>query len=338
MEMKQLDKAKLSDFVSYLQGSYTVYAPVKRGVRNFAFNKIDNPGDVVIEYTSTVLPPKKIFQPEREVLIKYNMVENTAEAADIKVEPKVILGMHSYDRAAVDLLDYAFTTGNPEKNYLTRRENTIFIGTTFVPDNYHFTNAVGMDVEDKNGFDIFIYPAGSSYLFEALTDKGKEIVNGFNGFTNATATPDKLKRTESSLGIDVSRLPGVLEVKQDSPVWGEYAKRCFGCGSCTLVCPTCYCFDVYDDTELSLKEGSRVRRWDSCQNMGFTEVAGGEVFREKRANRVRHRIYRKFKYITDKIDKPFCVGCGRCGRQCTADIQIPDIISDLAGQKQLTEA
>jgi heterodisulfide reductase subunit C len=38
---------------------------------------------------------------------------------------------------------------------------------------------------------------------------------------------------------------------------------------------------------------------------------------------------RKFSYITDENGQPFCVGCGRCVRQCTAKINIVDVMNAL---------
>jgi len=38
---------------------------------------------------------------------------------------------------------------------------------------------------------------------------------------------------------------------------------------------------------------------------------------------------RKFAYITDDRGQPFCVGCGRCVRQCTAAINIVEVMNAL---------
>jgi len=97
-----------------------------------------------------------------------------------------------------------------------------------------------------------------------------------------------------------------------------------------MVCPTCYCFDVFDELTLDMQTGEKKRHWDSCQVAPFTEVAGAEIFRKETSSRVRHRIYRKFKYITDHYGRPFCVGCGRCIRACPAKISISEVVNDLA--------
>jgi ferredoxin len=62
----------------------------------------------------------------------------------------------------------------------------------------------------------------------------------------------------------------------------------------------------------------------------FAVVVGGHNFRPEAAARQRHRVSRKFDYLTKKYGRgSVCVGCGRCGRQCTSHIDIYDIVSDL---------
>lgn len=61
----------------------------------------------------------------------------------------------------------------------------------------------------------------------------------------------------------------------------------------------------------------------------FALVAGGENFRPNRTQRIRHRIYRKFKYQMQKYGEPFCVGCGRCSRACLVDIRPDKVLNDL---------
>ena len=64
-------------------------------------------------------------------------------------------------------------------------------------------------------------------------------------------------------------------------MWEDVGKRCVACGNCTAVCPTCYCFDVLDDMDLSLNEGLRYRIWNSCQMDDFAQVAGVRILGRK---------------------------------------------------------
>ena len=132
----------------------------------------------------------------------------------------------------------------------------------------------------------------------------------------------RLRRHE--LKAEPSSWSELLEDAYDHPVWQEYASLCFSCGSCNLVCPTCYCFDVRDEVNWDLASGERVRVWDGCMLADFATVAGNLNFRKDRLARFRHRYYRKGKYVPAKIGGQIaCVGCGRCITACVANIANP---------------
>jgi sulfhydrogenase subunit beta (sulfur reductase) len=131
----------------------------------------------------------------------------------------------------------------------------------------------------------------------------------------------KWAKFPTRLHLDGKDLPALMGVSYKSPLWEEIGKRCFGCGSCNIVCPTCYCFDVQDGDSLDGKAGERYRVWDSCQLDAFARIGSGENFRKTRAHRLRHRFMRKGKYIAEAFPgHQGCVGCGRCARACLVDI------------------
>ena len=119
----------------------------------------------------------------------------------------------------------------------------------------------------------------------------------------------------------------VRESFGNEELWDELAMDCFSCGSCNLVCPTCYCFDVRDSWNIDQTTGQRTRYWDACMTREFAAVtmAGGqkENFREHHSSRFRHRFMRKAAYLYDKLGGPACTGCGRCSAACTANIADP---------------
>ena len=85
-----------------------------------------------------------------------------------------------------------------------------------------------------------------------------------------------------------------------------------------------------EELDLSLEKGERVRTWDGCMLEGFAEVAGGHNFRDQKAARVRHRIFRKGKYLVERLGRFGCVGCGRCADACTTDVANPvEVLEDL---------
>ena len=115
-------------------------------------------------------------------------------------------------------------------------------------------------------------------------------------------------------------------------IWEEMSKDCFSCGTCNIVCPTCYCFDVQDVWNLDQVTGCRSRTWDGCLLEDFAQVSLGgghtENFREHRHERYRHRVMRKTAYLNERLGGPACVGCGRCSVGCVPDIADPVKIVD----------
>jgi len=139
----------------------------------------------------------------------------------------------------------------------------------------------------------------------------------------------KWSRFPLKLNVPGRDLPSLLALSYKSPLWEELGQRCLACGSCNIVCPTCYCFDVREQISLDGKTGERYRVWDSCQLDEFARVGTGENFRKSRAQRLRNRFFRKGKYIPDMHHALGCVGCGRCARACLVDITPVDVWNSL---------
>ncbi len=149
----------------------------------------------------------------------------------------------------------------------------------------------------------------------------------------AKINEDADKNCPKKLNNSSKEIKHKIRMYYDSDIWVEKSEDCFSCGSCNIVCPTCYCFDIQDDWGLGKCDGTRCRKWDACLTSEFSEVAvqgGTENFREKRAERYRYRIMRKSTFLNEKLGGPACVGCGRCAGACTANIADPvSIINEI---------
>ena len=181
-------------------------------------------------------------------------------------------------------------------------------------------------------FDLWLTDLGEEYLIEIGSVKGKGLLARYFESKSADKAQigqrEKLRRESVSryrLSLDVppSEVPKILERGWQSPMWDELGQKCFSCGSCTMVCPTCVCFDVRDKVELSLQSGERYREWDSCMFFGFDTLGSGENFRPTGTDRLRHRLYRKGAYMLERWGELGCVGCGRCVHACLVDIASP---------------
>ena len=135
-------------------------------------------------------------------------------------------------------------------------------------------------------------------------------------------------RKSFKLKVDINNLYDNFEqVYDNDEFWKKIAKDCYSCGSCCLVCPTCFCFNVRDDMELNLKTSNKIREWDSCMIPDYGLVAGGHNFRPTKENRLKQRYRCKLKTFSDKFGTNACVGCGRCIEACLAKINIAENIN-----------
>lgn len=331
MTVKKVDEQTLNSWVGELARATKVFAPQARDDW-FVFDELKSASDIRLDYDVTVIPPKKFLQPPSERLLRF---EKTQGYETVLPEDKfVILGVHPYDLVAINQMDRIFAQDNPDVHYMKLRENATIVAVDVQQASENvFAGYMGTShVED--GYDVLLTKVDGSYVVDAATAKGEAILGSLA--SAADAAPDDLKAREGvwrdsgsnlrkhELKAEPSQWPGLLNKAYDHPVWAEKAERCFSCGSCTMVCPTCYCFDVREDVEWSMDKGDRCRFWDSCQLKDFATVAGNHNFRKDRAARYRHRYYRKGAYVPGKIDGEIaCVGCGRCITACVANIANP---------------
>jgi sulfhydrogenase subunit beta (sulfur reductase) len=338
MSLWVIDKQEIATFVANLMGDYRVVGPVAKGEK-FAFDTIEDPAKLRLDYNTSILPPKKYLQPQEERLMTFNRAGKTTVETVIEAEPTVILGIHTCDLHALRVLDAAFTQEFPDAHFLRRRRQSLLVGIECLEpcDEHSFCKSMGtLSVSD--GYDLHLTDVGDSYVVDVGSPAGTEMLDKYAAAYPATE-PEmqqlnkvlgaKWPRFPYKLDLDVGELPALMLQSYGSPVWNELAAICLACGQCTLVCPTCYCFNVYDEVELNLQDGERRRRWDSCQLDEFAQVATGENFREHQAARLRHRFMRKGRYLTEKFSELGCVGCGRCARSCLVDISPVNVFNDL---------
>jgi sulfhydrogenase subunit beta (sulfur reductase) len=320
------------EFVTKMVQSHPVFGPVaKKG--KFVFDKLNKADELRLDYDVTLLPPKKFFFPPVQNLVKFD--SNNYEGC-INPQFKILLGVHFYDIKAIDMTDYLFKEKNEDRNYLANRQATTIVGSNIQNvAKRAFWSSVGQDISPK-GHDAFLTRTKGGYVFEVLTDKGKDLLK-HGKFTEASGDQVKeakavnnemmTKCPEKLNGVSSKIAEKVRKSFADKTIWEECAENCFSCGSCNIVCPTCYCFDVQDNWNVDQKSGDRSRYWDACLTKEFAMVSLGagatENFRDTRAERFRHRIMRKAAYLNEKLGGPACVGCGRCSSACTSDIADP---------------
>jgi ferredoxin len=326
-----ISKDSLKGLVEGLLSEREVVGVVPRDGK-FAFDRIESPSELCLDYDVTLLSLRQFVLPTSETLFRYGAKDGIVAASEEDAPLRAIVGAHPYDIKALELLDEVYLGDFPDPNYRRRRENTLLVGVDCLnPSPYSFSASLGTNVVDT-GFDLMLTDIGDSYVIAIGSDKGKDVLQKY--VKAAPAGSDDLAKRDSvreksagkyelALNMSPQEIPSLLDANYDHPLWEEKGAKCLSCSSCTMVCPTCVCFDVRDEPDLTLTDGQRQRTWDSCMLVNFAKVATGENFREDGTARLRHRLHRKGKYMLERYGVLGCVGCGRCVSACLPDIASP---------------
>ena len=331
MEKKVIDKKEFPNFIQNLiNAKKWEVVGVKSKEDKFAFAPLENASELRLDYDTTVLPPKKYFFPPEEDLLTFAPKDCASCKSLEDKTPRVVVGVHPYDLAAIGLMDKFFYDKELDTVYKNHRENTILIGST--PQTFYKHRFYGSMVKDESlvKYDLMLTDIGDKIFVEVGTDKGSSLLKDYSAATDASeGDMAKAKEAKTSvkdgqtLKMDVKELPTLLNKSQENAIWKEKAEKCFSCGSCVFVCPTCHCFDVKEDIDISLASGKRTRLWDGCMLKDFAVVVGDHNFRKTKEERYAHRLYKKGQYLFERYNQPGCVGCGRCVKACVPDIANP---------------
>lgn len=336
---RSISRAEIELFVRSLKTAYEVVGVQERQGR-LTLDRLDDPAALRLEFPPHVHSPKKFLFPNWEKLFRFRLGGRVLLEPEKAALPRVVFGMHPCDIHAVRVLDDCLFEGEADSAYRAKREATVLVGVDCVPDEHCFCTSMGTD-RVADGFDLFLHRIEGGYLVQSGSPRGEALLGRHAPTVAArpgeSPLPLQLKQCETTLQFPVESLAPLLGGVYDHPTWQQIGERCLGCGACTLLCPSCYCFNVQDRLDLNLEGGERVRTWDSCQFDQFTKVASGAEFRTNQADRQRHRFFRKYKYLWEKHQRTACVGCGRCSRECLARIEPMAVLNDLFTERALPE-
>jgi len=265
-------------------------------------------------------------------------------------ERAALIGVRSCDLNAILIQDKILAAGPfVDRDYVRRREGRFIVAVNCARAGEQcFCVSMGTGPKAAGGFDLalteivdrerhwFLIEAGSSSGAEVLSElpvreaSGAECEEAGEAVARAAAHMGK--------GLETDGLRELLDGFFDHPHWEEIAGRCLTCGNCTLVCPTCFCTDIIDDTDISGERAWRRRQWDSCFSVDFAYIYGGSL-RATAAARYRQWMTHKLGYWHDQFGMSGCVGCGRCITWCPVGIDITEEAAYFRNiQKRLAEA
>jgi sulfhydrogenase subunit beta (sulfur reductase) len=343
MKVVKINKARWDAGLDALKGDYRLFGPVK-AKEGHAYKVLDKGESPDFNLLNTRLSPKAIVFPQSEEIIEFSLDENDDDHHIMKAvaddpTPRAVIGMRPCDARAMTLLNLNFDTAECKDPYWVRGyEATTFVGLGCdAPYTTCFCTSAGCGPYDEQGLDVLLTDNGDHFLAKVLTDKGQalmakagweEEVEGAAVFASKTTEAEAkiVSRIETDkLGeTDTLTLHG-------ADFWEDISFACINCGTCTFLCPTCWCFDLQD--EIHGKSGKRLKNWDSCMFPLFTMHTTGHNPRGTKMQRVRQRFMHKLKYFVDKYGQgTMCVGCGRCVRQCPVNIDIRKVCALMNSQ------
>jgi len=340
-DIKILSKKDFNLFVNSLINDdlYDVVGVKAKG-RKFVFDSLEDARELALNYDVTILPPKKYFLPQSENLMNFTLNTPFDVKENVTEKPRIIIGVHPYDIIALEQTDTLYLDDQKDDFYKKRRDNTIIIGVDIQNVSPRsFAASMKTNVTDT-GFDLMITDLENKYVITIGSDKGRTLLEKYANTKKAKHSDIKkvqkyreyiASKYTKKVDIPKEDWSSFLIANYDHTIWERRSDKCLECSSCTMVCPTCFCYDVKDDVSLNLKDGRRIRTWDGCLLRDFTKIGSGEVFRDDKKDRYRHRFYRKGNYLPERYGFVACVGCGRCGTACLPDIADPcDVINELS--------
>jgi len=343
-------KEQVDAWIESLQRDYEVIAPVRTG-KTASFRLTGAPTEIDWEYTTTTIPPSKTIYAPEETLVRFVKTENEYRVEEVLPERKkrILLGVHPCDLHGLLVLERTFLGETKDAYYAALRANYLIVGLNCQSVGEKcFCASLGtgpffgywMDQGPPQGCDVLLTDLGDRFMVETFGAAGEKLVGRLE---SSPPTPDdigeKLKRDAAAKerfrkALDTRDLPALMRRNLNHPTWRITGKgRCLSCTNCTMVCPTCFCYDVWDRAELDLSVIERIRRWDSCQDERFAEVHGGN-FRSTREARLRQFVCHKLSYWVEQYGCFGCVGCGRCVTWCPTGIDLTEIAAEIRADEE----
>jgi NAD-dependent dihydropyrimidine dehydrogenase PreA subunit len=343
MSILFLDRYKFSQWLKKIHETYLVYYP------DFLENKIhyrkltpeffsgaDNSMHKALQEIRPTQALKGFFFNPR---LKVGGLDKDSKV-NVKLDesPRVIIGAKNCDLRPLMVHQKMYLENEyGDAFYKSQLDRTIIIAADCpAPKETCFCNLVGLKPYPEKGADIILTTLPHGYIFESATKKGEEFLHGNNHMFQEASAEDLQSRDEQRKQtiavldkINPKKLrddlPKAIDEKTEAKFWQEHADKCVECFGCLMVCPTCFCFLLYD-TPTHKESFERHKIWDACYYAAYARVGGGMQDRAEFWKRFRNRFHCKFMHFKNKYDFYACSGCGRCYSVCMGKIDIRKVL------------
>ena len=249
--------------------------------------------------------------------------------------PQAFLGVRACELAAIAVQDRVLLDDKyRDPIYEGRRAGMFIIAVQCTKSAATcFCASMGTGPRVQNGADLvlteLIGTKEHRFVVSATSDRGAEVLAELQA---TQATEQDFQEADAAVAaaadeqvrsIDTTGIKELLYQNFEHPRWDNVAARCLTCANCTMVCPTCFCTNVEDVSDVTGDHAERWRRWDSCFTQSFSYIHGGSV-RTSTKSRYRQWMTHKLASWIDQFGSSGCVGCGRCITWCPVGIDITE--------------
>ncbi|MFV0503682.1 MAG: anaerobic sulfite reductase subunit AsrA [Lachnospirales bacterium] len=325
----KLKAGEFNETLNKLKKDYIIYAPkLLKGMGCFSdtdlvgYREISKVEEIEFNVKSE-FSFKEVLLPISQTLFYFT--ENKTTEPEMRSKGAIIF-LRSCDLHSVKRLDEIYLNNGPEDFYYSKlRENVKFV---IMDCNESFENCFCVDMGTNISEDYdFSLTLRHDNIF--INSKWCVLTDLLKNYEEFTVSPKFV--SENKINVN---LPEEVDLSLfESEIWDEYNSRCISCGRCNFVCPTCTCYTMQDIFyEDNGKVGERRRVWSSCHVDGYTCMAGGHSFRDKKSQRMRFKVLHKVYDYKKRFGYHMCTGCGRCDDVC------PEYISFSNSVNKLTKA
>ena len=271
----EISAENLKKFVeSIIADNFEVIAPTDKDGDTF-YGKISRFEEANLDILLPKMSYKEYILPKTETLLEYSFsgvdtdIKDGLEAVAGANEKRVIFGGRPCDAGAGPIMEKVFNWDYKDEFFNERFKNLTIVSIACEkPDNYCFCTEMQLSPESSYGSDILLKKAGDKYFAVVTSEKGLNLINPYMNLFKETTKAQVPGDKDWKKLFEIERTKNFLDKNFEHNYFQDRFLSCIGCGVCTYTCPTCHCFDIQD--EGNLKEGRRIRNWDSCQFGIFT--------------------------------------------------------------------
>jgi len=253
------------------------------------------------------------------------------------------IGARGCELAAIAVQDRVLRDGaHADADYRARRDGVFVLAVHCgAPAGTCFCVSMDTGPRARGGYDLGateVLDGEHRFVVDIASEAGQAIVERVAWRAaepgDVAAAEQVIAAAAGQMGrtMPTAGLRDLLLGNLEHPRWQAVADRCLGCANCTMACPTCFCTNIDDTTDLSGETAIRSRRWDSCFTADFAYVHGGSVRPSLRA-RYRQWLTHKLASWHDQFGTSGCVGCGRCITWCPVGIDITEEVAAIAATR-----